>query len=336
VPPVITASTMPAPTIILNTNKPPAASVPANSSGTGAFILYMGEVADTLRPARKRIITEIEKQGFTVVCGIPPPDEASAHESAAKGAMENAQLSVHLLDAYAGREVSGEDNICYPQKQAELALQMDKPKMIWMPDNINIADVEEPGYKDFLQHLETGSTTGSNYEFVRGSKSTVSQQIIDYASQLKTKQAQKTAESGKLSVLVDTHFNDQGYAFDLSKALLENQIQPFVNPQEDDPRKNINLLADRISQVKKLIFLYGTVSKEWILERMTAALQLIINNDFPIDQFFVYLAPPHKDASEIALKQKCLRINVFDSSNNAIVDKAALQQFLSELKENAA
>jgi len=303
---------------------------------TPAFTVFVGEVADTLRPARKRIVTEIEKQGFTVVTGIPPPDEALAHESAAQGAIQQSQLSVHLFDQYAGREISGDDTLCYPQKQAELALETERPKMIWVPDDIDIAGVEDPTYKGFLQQLESGHAKGGTYEFVRGSKSAVAQQIIDYANQLQIKRQQKPAETGKLSVLVDTHFSDQLYALDLSKALLENQIQPFVNPQEDDPRKNINLLADRISQVKKLIFLYGTVSKEWILERMSAAVQLIINNDFPIDQFFVYLAPPHKEATDLSLKQKCLRINIFDSSNNSALDAAALQRFFTELKGDSA
>jgi hypothetical protein len=126
------------------------------------------------------------------------------------------------------------------------------------------------------------------------------------------------------------------YAFDLSKTLLENQIQPFVNPQEDDPRKNINLLSERMSQVKKLIFLYGSVSKEWVLERMSAALQLIITNNYPIEDFYIYMAPPFKQASDISITQRFLKVNVVDSSMNQLNDNAALQQFLNALKTSAA
>jgi hypothetical protein len=144
---------------------------------------------------------------------------------------------------------------------------------------------------------------------VRGSKSTLAQEIVDFAEQLKAKQKQKKVEKGKVSVLLDTHFNDQLYALDLSKTLLENQIQPFINPQEDDPRKNINLLQDRLSQVRKLIFLYGSVSKEWVLERMSAALQLIITNNYPIEDFFIYMAPPNKEANNISINQRFLKVN---------------------------
>jgi hypothetical protein len=83
--------------------------------------------------------------------------------------------------------------------------------------------------------LKPASQRIKSFEFVRGSKSTLAQEIIDFAEHLKTQQSQKKAETGKLSVLLDTHFNDQLYALDLSRILLENKIQPFINPQEDDP-----------------------------------------------------------------------------------------------------
>jgi len=191
-------------------------------------------------------------------------------------------------------------------------------------------------YDRFLQDLETGKTASKGYEFVRGSKSTLAQEIIDHAEQLKVKMMVKKADKGKLSVLLDTHFNDQLYALELSRTLLENQIQPFINPQEDDPRKNINLLGERISQVRKLIFLYGSVSKEWVLERMSAALQLIITNNYPIEDFFIFMAPPHKEAGGIALNQRFLKVNVIDNSNDSVLDKAAIDQFLSSLKTDAA
>ena len=139
-----------------------------------------------------------------------------------------------------------------------------------------------------------------------------------------------------MSVLLDTHFSDQLYAFDLSKSLLENQIQPFINPQEDDPRKNINLMGERISQVKKLIFIYGSVSKGWVLERMSAALQIIITNNYPIDDFFIYMAPPDKEANEISLNQRFLKVNVVNNSKKPSMTKDEFGLFLNALKTGVA
>ena len=300
------------------------------------FTIYLGEVADTLRSPRKRIVAELEKKGFSIVTGIPPPDEAAAHENVTKEAVNNAQLAVHLLDEYAGREIVGAPELWYPQRQTEISLASSTSNLIWVPSEIDFSDIEEENYKSFMESLEAGKASSGEYEFVRSSKSTIAQEIIDFAEQIKARHTQKKVEKGQLSVLLDTHFKDQQYAFDLGKALLDNQIQPFINPQEDDPRKNINQLSDRISQVRKLIFLYGNVSKEWVLERISVALRLILNNDYPIDDFFIYMAPPHKEANEISINQRFLKVNVIDSSNSRVMDEALLQQFLSDLKTEVA
>jgi TIR domain len=301
-----------------------------------AFTIYMGEVADTLRTPRKRIMSELEKKGFKVVTGIPPPEEAAAHEKATSEALKKAGLAVHLLDEYPGREIAGEINTCYPQKQTELALKWGKSQMIWVPAETDFAKIEDEKYKLFLEGLESGKAYSTGYEFVRGAKSTLAKEIIDFAEQVKAQQMQKKTEKGKVSVLLDTHFSDQQYAFDLSKTLLENKIQPFINPQEDDPRKNINLMGERLSQVNKLIFLYGSVSKEWVLERMSAALQLIITNNYPIEDFFIYMTPPHKDSGDILLNQRFLKVNVIDSSNSQKLEKSALEKFLFALNTGIA
>jgi hypothetical protein len=295
------------------------------------FTIYMAEVPDSLRTIRKRTIAELEKKGYNLLYGVPPPEEAVAHEEKVKKELSVADLSVHLLDQYPGREIDGKADEWYPQKQTEIGLQFAKSQMIWVPAETDIALIEEENYKTFLQRLEQGKSAGKSFEYIRGSKSTLSQEIADLAKQVKLLQQKQTAKE-KISVLLDTHFNDQIYALDLSKTLLQNQIQPFINPQEDDPRKNLNILAERVRQVSKLIFFYGQVSKDWVMERMSAALQLIITNNYAIDDFYIYMAPPHKEPNEISLRQRFLKVSVIDSSNNAQLDNISLQQFVRNLK----
>ena len=300
------------------------------------FAIYFGEVADTLRTIRKRTIAELEKKGYTVFCGVPPPDEETAHQQKVLECMEKANLSVHLLDQYPGKEIVDKTELWYPQKQAELALTLEKPKLIWMPDEIEIEDVEEDNYKLFLQSLEDGKKVAGKYEFIKGARSSVTQYIIDMAEQMKVQQQTQAASATKVAVLLDTHFNDQLYAMDVGRTLLENEIQPFINPQEDDPRKNINILEDRISQVSKLIFFYGRVSRDWVLERMSAALQLIVTHNFPVEGFYVYMAPPHKDPGDISLKQRFLKVNVIDNSSTPQMNKETFALLLKELKGHTA
>jgi hypothetical protein len=185
-----------------------------------------------------------------------------------------------------------------------------------------------------MMGLEGGKQASVKFEYIRGAKSTLTQEITELAEQIKAMQLQqKKISSDKVVVLLDTHFNDQIYALDLSRKLMENQIQSFINPQEDDPRKNINVLADRISQVSKLIFFYGKVSRDWVLERMSAALQLIVTNNFPIEDFFIYLTPPHKNPDDISLRQRFLQVNVVNNSDDANINAIALEQLLTNLKK---
>lgn len=312
------------------TESQPSGAAPQKEENS--FTIFMGEVADSLRTPRKRIITELEKKGYKIVTGVPPPDEAAAHEKAAGEAIENADLSIHLLDELTGREINGEADNWYPKKQAELSRSAGKTQMIWVPAETDFTAIEDEAYKSFLEDLEKGIDTGKSYEFIRGSKSELAQQIIDFAEQVKKQNMQPVTTGETIPVLLDTHFNDQLYAFDLSRVLVENKIQPFINPQEDDPRKNMNLMEERLSQVKKLIFMYGTVSQEWVKERINAALQLIINNNYPIEDFFIYMAPPHKEAASLSINQRLLKVNIIDSSKTENVDKEKMQQFLTALK----
>lgn len=295
------------------------------------FTIYFGEVADTLRTVRKRTIGELEKKGYQVLCGVPPPDEEGPHEKKITSLLAQTQLSVHLLDQYPGKEMTDAGEVWYPQRQAEIALRSETQNLIWMPSEMEIEDIEEEKYKTFIQDLNEGSRYKGHYELIRGSKSAISQQITDLAEQLKAER-HKTVAKDKVAVLLDTHFNDQLYAMDVGRVLLENEIQPFINPQEDDPRKNINLLADRISQVSKLIFFYGKVSRDWVLERMSAALQLIVTHNFPVEDFYVYMAPPHKQADDISLRQRFLKINIIDNSNSIKMDDRNYRFLLKELK----
>lgn len=300
------------------------------------FTIYIGEVSDTLRIPRKRVITELEKKGFKVVTGIPPPHEVSAHEQAAMRSLKNADLAIQLLDRYPGPEIVGDAGTCYPQRQAEIAFTLPNPQMIWVPAEIDFEIVEDEKYKSFLEDLENGKASTKTYEFVRGANGTLAQQIIDFAEQLKVQQTKPKTKQGELSVLLDTHFNDTQYAIALSNALQENQIRSFINPQEDDPHTNMNVLDERISQVSKLIFLYGSSSKDWVLERMSAALSLIVAKEYPVEDIFIYMAPPHKEAKDISIKQRYLKVNIIDGSNSTGLDKMWLQQFLNDLKTAAA
>lgn len=295
------------------------------------FTIYFGDVADSLRTTRKRTVAELEKKGYKIICDVPPPFEADAHEKEVKEKLAGANLAVHLLDQYTGREIDESEGVWYPQKQAELSLQFASSQLIWVPAEIDMATVEEEGYRTFMQELDSGKQLTKNFEYIRGAKSTLTQEISDLAEKLKI-QVKQQPVNDKVAVLLDAYSEDQQYAWQLGTSLLENQIQPFVTPQEDDPRDNSNMLGDRISQVNKLIFFYGKVDWTWVQRRINAALKLIINNQYPADEFFIFMMPPHKNPTDISFGQRFLKVNVIDNSDTQQLDKGVLQQFFKSLK----
>ncbi|WP_428663018.1 toll/interleukin-1 receptor domain-containing protein [Runella sp.] len=312
----------------------PTAAPLDNPTPKNGLTLYFGEVSDSLRTARKRTMTELEKIGFSIITNIPPPDEVSAHEQKLLQILPKADLAIHLLDQFPGRDIDGTDT-WYPKKQVELSLQLSPAKLLWVPSDLDENNIEEEKYKVFIQELEKHNKPENKFEFIRGNKNELTRQITDYAEAIKQYRARRES-SAKISVLLDTHLSDQLYAFTLGEALLKNNMQPYINPEEDDPRKNINLLAQRISQVNKLVFLYGQVSKEWVLERMSAALQLIVTNNYAIDDFYVYMAPPNKMNNEIKLNQRFLKVNVVNNSANPDLNAEMLDAFIKKIKGGSA
>jgi TIR domain len=328
-PPGNTGSNSAVAALVTSTTLPSDNTIPKNG-----LTLYFGEVSDSLRTARKRTITELEKNGFTIITNIPPPEEATAHEQKLKQVLPKADLAVHLLDQFPGREIEGTDT-WYPKKQVEVSLQLSPSKLLWVPSDFDENNIEEETYKTFIHGIEKNNDPENKFEFIRGNKSELTKQIMDYVEAIKQSRVRKES-TAKIAVLLDTHFSDQQYAFTLGQALLKNNMQPYINPQEDDPRKNINLLADRISQVNKLVFLYGSVSKEWVLERMSAALQLIVTNNYAIDDFYVYLAPPNKMNEDIKLNQRFLKVNVLNNSSNPDLNAEMLDAFIKDIKGESA
>jgi MinD-like ATPase involved in chromosome partitioning or flagellar assembly len=295
------------------------------------FTIFFADVADSMRMIRKRAIVELEKEGYQIISDVPPPYEASEHEVAVREKLSKIDLAVHILDQFPGREINEEDGKGYPQKQVELSLLTNKPKVIWVPAEVDVNTIEEEPYRTFINALESGKLYSANLEYVRGTRSELSQHIKSVANTQRSQQ-KLAVPAQKVAVLLDVHYSDQLYAIELSKFLLDNGFTPFINPQEDDPFKDVGILTERISQVNKIVFIYGKASDQWILARMNVALQLIVTNNYPIDDFFVFMVPPLKDTAGLLLKQRFLKVNVLNNSSSPQFNNSILETFLQQIK----
>jgi dsDNA-binding SOS-regulon protein len=303
---------------------------PEENEQAALFDVYFGDVSDSLSSIRKRTIAELKKKEIAVIPNAPPPWEKSKHEAAVKEKLDKAELSVHLLDQYPGRTIEGEETLGYPQKQAELSLLTSKTKLIWVPADLNIDTIEEEKYKTFLRDIENGNLPATGIKYVRSPKGELTQQVIDMANE--EQHVWTGVKNGKDSGLIDTHFNDQLYALDLSKILLENNKLPIINPQEGNPKKNISILEERVRQATSIVLFYGKVTWDWINERVNATEQLLVSYNYPINELFVLLLPPHKDPGSLKFEQTAIKITVMNNSDKAELDRDVLGPFLKSLK----
>ena len=290
----------------------PDAPPPSEDHGPAVFF---ADVSDSLRSTRKRLINELERKNIEVVAGMPPPYEARAHEDAFKTAARKSVLSVHLLDQFAGREIDGQANVSYPQKQAEIAREIQAPQLIWVPRDLEVQTVEEENYRAFLNQLENGVRQEARYDFVRGTAAHLGPQILEKLKQLSE---QAPIEGEPRAVLLDTHIKDQLYALELGRYFVENNIQPYINPQEDDPNKNIDILEARLKQVNVLMILFGSVNAAWVRQRLGAALQLSIVQALAIKAFCVMVVPPFKKPEELNFNLGPIPIQLIDNSQGAL------------------
>ncbi len=273
-----------------------------------ALSVYFAEVTDPLRKMRKRVTSELSQKGITVLGPVPPPTKAVEHEREAVAAIRRATLSVHLFDDFTGKEIEDDTEHFYTHKQVELAKTHAQAQIIWVPPGLDLKTIEDSSHKDLLNDLEHGVRGRANYEFWRDiPPEGLTQNILAKLKHLRERPKPLATTS---AVLLDTFVDDQPYALEQYRILWQNNIQPYINPQGNDPTQIDESLKTRLKQVSSLIILFGCVDETWVRHRLAEIVKLSIACDYPIDPFFILLAPPAKKNTEFHFNFK---VHVIDS-----------------------
>jgi hypothetical protein len=285
-------------------------AAPKVTEPTFTKTIYLADTSDTLVRYRKRLLNDLGPK-VRIVSNLPPPYESDAHQAKVVDAIKQADLSVHLLDELPGREIQGEEGKSYPQKQVELGLQHAKAQFIWVPNTLDVETVEDAGYKTFLDKLQNGNRGQSNYRFIKGAANSISRELTEMLDR-PPEQVQNGKPAG---ALVDTHLKDQLHAYKLGQFLIEKCIQPYINPEEDDPQKNMKVLEERLKQVNRLIVVYGDVAEQWVRARLAVAVQIAITARVQLKACGVYYAPPRQRGPSNIFDLPFLPVYEFDSND---------------------
>jgi hypothetical protein len=297
---------------------PPATTTSAPLSpssqpqSSDAFTVFLADTPDSLRTLRRRVTAELQSKGITVVADVPPPYEAATHEQQAIAAISKAQLTVHLLDSFPGREIEDAEDKSYVQRQVELGVEHARSQFIWVPKSLDLPSLEEGSYKDFLDRLENGERSDASYKFLRGLPAELPHEILD---EIEAARRRPLVEAEPLAALVDTHFKDQLHALDLIRYLSDKNVQPFINPEEDDPRKNIRILEERLKQVTKLIIVFGSVTSDWVRARLGAAVEIAITEGCPLKACAVYYAGARRKSTDGDFRLGLFPVYTFDAAD---------------------
>jgi hypothetical protein len=308
-------------------------AAPEKAAEQNAFRIFMADTSDTLASIRKRVLNELkDKPGIQLVTNVPPPFEADPHDSRAAAELETADLSVHLLDAFPGREMADREGAFYPRRQTELALEHGKSQLIWVPQSLSRESIEDPRHSEFIDQLENGHRQRATYDFQRELPSSLTRQILAKVEELKAQRAVVAVSPDDM--LLDTHIKDQAHAFELGLYLMKRQLRPFINSQEDDPAKNLQIFTEQLKKVGILVIFYGLVTEEWVRARLAIALQIAVAEGCPLRACAVYVAPPRKADSARKFSLPLLQVEWMDHTGGFNSD--AVDNLLSRARAAGA
>ncbi|WP_149276190.1 toll/interleukin-1 receptor domain-containing protein [Pareuzebyella sediminis] len=312
------------------------------------FTIYFADAPESLLSLRKTLISSLQKKGYKIILNSQDAREAKAHEEECHQVLEHANLAIHLLDQYPGLEIEGDPDNWYRKKQVEVALKSSVPQLIYMSSQIDIDKIESEPYRVFIQSLERGTPTDAsgnsldkNYEFIVDHKSGLTQEVLNFIEVLMEKKmaeelSKKVGAHDELDILLDYNVEDKSYAMELQKSFDKYKFVTHYAPLGQDPEKNQKILQRRMDEVKKLVFIYGKSSRDWVQSRINTVANKLLWNDSPIEDIYIYAAPPDKASNDdLMLKVKNINgvpVNIIDYSKHEVLDTNLLEQFISNIK----
>lgn len=278
--------------------------------------VFLADVSDTLRPFRKRLIKEMGGHA-RVLDAVPPPLAREAHDQAMAQRLADADLSIHLLDPWPGREMEDDESTTYPRHQAELAAASHARALIWVPDTLAEADFEDQDQKAWLGDLEQASRAEGGYQFVRQGREPFIAQVLETLARIADRRP--GAEPGPPRFLIDTHRQDQRYAFTLAAGLAECIPDLEVDFTKDaDGPEGWTQFEQAVNRARDLVVLFGQVAPDWVRGRVERAYKVAFGSEAPsLEHIWVLLLP---DCPGMPPLPRLIRVEVLD--NRASVDIA--------------
>ena len=310
-----------------------ALEAPSAEVQTSGISLFLADVPDTLRPFRKRLISEIGDKA-RILDALPPPYPSAEHDRRLEATLQQANLSIHLLDQWPGRVVDDLEEQTYPRLQSESATRHRTPSLIWVPESLAEEEIEDEQQTAWLGRIEQGERGDTNFQFIRSSRQALIDQVLQTTADLQ----QEPDDGFPVSFLIDTHQKDQRYAFKLADLLSETGVDVEFNKESRNPVKSLTDFEQAVRQVQNLVIMFGKVAPEWLKGRMQTTVKVIadqLQKDNPIlSKLWIVLLPgcPGNDAVP---RMPLLRVDLLDNTRADGIAPDLLRQLLDAGQEGA-
>lgn len=288
--------------------------------------IFLADVADTLKSFRKRLISTIGDQAV-ILPALPPPYAPGEHQQQLAETLEQASLSIHLLDQYGGHEVDGMIDMTFPRLQAAAVCHRQTPSLLWVPDTLASDAIEDEKHAAWLHEMEYGQRGTSGFHFVRSTQQALLDQVMQELERLKTERSSRQSDSG-VRFLIDTHHKDVRHAFELGVKLTARELDVELNKETTDPVKSLENFEKMVGEVQHLIILFGKVAPQWVRGRIQTTIKVLANQlpqgTVALDAIWVLMLPDCPGRSALPTFPSFIRINCLDNSGSPTIDDSVL------------
>ncbi|MCP4338709.1 MAG: hypothetical protein GY799_07410 [Desulfobulbaceae bacterium] len=243
--------------------------------------------------------------------------------------MQEANLTIHLLDQWPGRPVDDLKEQTYPRLQAESATNHNSQSKVWVPDHLIAAEIEDEEQAAWLEQLERGERKDSaNFQFIRSNRQALINQVLQTIAGLQ----ENVQTEEPVSFLIDTHQKDQRYAFTLAGLLAKEGVGVEFNQESSDPVKSLGDFEKAVCQVQNLVIMFGKVNPKWLKARIQTTVKVIANQliteSSTLCKIWVLLLPgcPGQDAVP---STPLLRVSLLDNTTADEITADHLQELLA-------
>ena len=282
-----------------------AAEDPWGEGAPDAARVFLATPCEALGRVHKQLSKKLTELGARVVDSVPRDDPAR-HAAAVQRLVRGADLSVHLLGDQPGAALDDDESDSlrtYPLQELTIGIEAAPSQLVLVPDTVDIERLEDRAYAARVEELIRMPRTARQFELVVTDKNQLATetmaklQRLTEARRAAGQAAATDASGGQVqTALVDLHHTDLEHAQPLLEHLSARNITWAMTASLGTPSEALSAFEASLSRVQLYIVVFGAVAREWVDNRLTAAVQRGAAADSITRCIGVYLAPPAKSA----------------------------------------